>query len=188
MRTTLRLALPSVAFLLVALSASPARATDSTHPGMYVEGSPLGFGSLTVACTEVFNRCIGGGTIGTYRISAEFGYHFTQRHDGLVLGARQVFLFGTSIAGISEGRVGYDIAIPIKHFELTAAPYGTAGIAYGIGGAGGAAFAFGFGGEAKFFFKDNLYALLIPLELGAWFGNTFNGFVYQAGAGIGYAF
>jgi hypothetical protein len=188
MNTTLRLALPSLAFLFVALFVSPARATDSTHPGLYVEGAPIGVGTVTLACETVRGFCVGGGTIGEYRLSAEFGYHFSQRHDGMVLGGRQVFLLGSQAQGVTEGRVGYDIAIPIKRFELTAAPYGTAGIAYGIGGVGGVAFAFGFGGEAKFFFKENFYAMLIPLELGGWFGNTFNGFVYQAAAGVGYAF
>jgi hypothetical protein len=187
MNTTFRLLVASLVALFVLVEGSPARAADSTHPGFYVEGSPIGVGTVTLACVQTFRGCIGGGTVGAYRLSAEFGYHFTQRQDGFVLGVRQLFLFGSSSSGATEARLGWDIAIPIKHFELTAAPYGVAGVAYGFNGEG-AAFAFGFGAEGKFFFKDDLYALLIPLELGAWVGNGFSGFVYQAGAGIGYAF
>jgi hypothetical protein len=188
MNTTFRLALASFVALLLLVESSPARAADSTHPGFYVEGSPLGVGTLTLACREVppFG-CIGGGVAGAYRISAEFGYHFTGRQDGFVLGVRQLFLFGSDSAGSTEARLGWDIAIPIKRFELTVAPYGVAGLAYGFNNQG-VAFAFGFGAEGKFFFHENLYAFLIPLELGAWVGNGFSGFVYQAGAGIGYAF
>jgi hypothetical protein len=187
MKNKLRIALASFVALILVLASTPARAADSTHPGFYVEGSPVGVGTITLACVNTIIGCIGGGTVGAYRLSAEFGYHISQRQDGFVVGVRQTFLFGSSSAGITEARLGYDIAIPIKRFELTAAPYGVAGVAYGFNGEG-AAFAFGIGAEAKFFFKDNLYAMLVPLELGGWFGNGFNGFVYQAGAGIGYAF
>jgi hypothetical protein len=187
MNTTFRLALASFIALLLLVESSPARAADSTHPGFYVEGSPVGVGTVTLACRNTPIGCLGGGVFGAYRLSAEFGYHFTQRQDGFVLGVRQLFLFGSSSAGSTEARLGWDIAIPIKRFELTVAPYGVVGLAYGFDGEG-ASFAFGFGAEGKFFFKDNLYAFLIPLELGAWVGNGFSGFVYQAGAGIGYAF
>jgi hypothetical protein len=154
---------------------------------MYVEGSPLGTGTIALGCVDTAIGCIGGGEVGAYRLSAEFGYHFTGRHDGLVLGVRQVFLFGSSSGGITEGRVGWDIALPIKQFEVTIAPYGVAGLAYSFSG-GKPAFAFGVGAEGKFFFKDNLYAFLIPVELGAWVGSGYGGVTYQAGAGIGYAF
>ena len=187
MKTKFRIALASLVAMFLMLGSSPARAADSTHPGFYVEGSPVGVGTIALACVDTVIGCIGGGTVGTYRLSAEFGYHFTQRQDGFVLGVRQTFLFGSASAGVTEARLGWDIAIPIKRFELTAAPYGVAGVAYGFNGEG-AAFAFGVGAEGKFFFKDNLYAFLIPVELGAWIGNGFSGLVYQAGAGIGYAF
>jgi hypothetical protein len=181
-------ALLSSVFVVVTVFATrSASGADSTRPGMYVEGSPLGTGTIALGCIETQFGCIGGGEIGAYRISAEFGYHFTGRHDGLVLGPRQVFLFGSVIGGITEARIGYDIAIPIRQFEVTVAPYGVAGVAYNFSG-GKAAFAFGVGAEGKFFFKDNIYAFLIPVELGAWIGTGYGGVEYQAGAGIGYAF
>jgi hypothetical protein len=131
--------------------------------------------------------CIGGGEAGAYRISAEFGHHLTQRHDGLVIGARQVFLFASKSAGMTEVRAGWDFAIPIKQYEVTVAPYAAAGAAYGFSG-GNASFALGFGAEGKFFFLEKLYAFAIPIELGTWIRSGFSGIVYQLGAGIGYAF
>ena len=154
---------------------------------MYVEGSPLGAGSISVGCVHTSIGCIGGGTTGAYRISAEFGHHLTQRHDGFVIGVRQVFLFAGSSAGMTEARIGWDFAIPIKQYELTVAPYAVAGAAYGFSG-GDTAFALGFGAEGKFFFLDRLYAFAIPIELGTWIGSGYGGVVYQLGAGIGYAF
>jgi hypothetical protein len=187
MNRTFRLLSSLFVVVALILSVRGARAADSTRAGMYVEGSPAGVGTVPFSCVQTGIGCIGGG-IATYRISAEFGYHFTGRHDGFVVGVRQVFLFGSSVAGISEARVGYDIAIPIKQFELTIAPYGVVGVAYVFGNGGHAAFTLAAGAEGKFFFKDNLYAFVIPFEFGGWVGSGYSGVEYQDGAGIGYAF
>jgi hypothetical protein len=177
-----------VAASAVLLAANAAHAADSTRGAFYVEGSPLGTGTIPLSCIDTPFGCLGGGVEGAYRVSAEFGYHFSGRHDGLVVGIRQLFLFGSLAAGTTEARVGWDIAIPIKQFELTVAPYGVAGIAYAFGDNRKAAFVLAAGAEGKFFFKDNLYAFLIPLELGGWVGSGYAGVSYEAGAGIGYAF
>jgi hypothetical protein len=182
-----RVAAVAAAFVLI--GAPEARAGDSAHPGMYVEASPVGGGTVSFGCVDTIIGCIGGASYGGYRVSAEFGYHLTGRHDGLVVGVRQNFLFfSPGTQGITEARVGYDIPIPISKYELTIAPYGVAGVSYIFSSGSHAAFAFGVGAEGKFFFKDNLYAFAIPFELGGNIGTGYNGVVWQGGAGIGYAF
>jgi hypothetical protein len=188
MNRTLRFLSSSLLAVALVLSVRGARAADSTRAGMYVEGSPVGTGTFPLGCVQTQFGCLNNRAEGAYRLSAEFGVHFTGRHDGFVLGVRQVFLFGSLSGGISEARVGYDIAIPIKQFEVTIAPYGVAGVAYVFDPGGHAAAALGVGAEGKFFFKDNLYAFLIPFELGGWIGSGYSGVQYQGAVGIGYAF
>lgn len=52
--------------------------------------------------------------------------------------------------GATVARLGYDIAIPLGRRELTIAPFGFGGVAYGLSG-GGAGATFGAGVEGRFF-------------------------------------
>lgn len=183
----------AVATLGLALSPT-AIAEDSTRGPFYVEGFPLGYNWTGVyGCTYHPGTgqtiCTGGGIGGAFRLSGEFGYHVSGRHDGFVIGARQAFLFpaGGGVWGTTQARLGWDIAIPVRRFEITIAPYGVAGVAYNLNG-GNAAFAFAGGAEGKFFFSKGGYACATPFELGSWVGRGFNGVVFQASVGIGYAF
>lgn len=200
MKTLTRYAVASLTAVSgLLLASSPARAADSTRGPFYVQGAPIGFATYAVADTCYHNSiigadiCSGGGSFYAYRAAVEFGYHFSGRGDGFVLGVRQSFWLSGGSAGVSQARLGWDIAIPIKDFELTIAPYGVAGIAYGFSG-GSPSFAFGVGVEGKFFFMKpdssakGLYAFAQPVELGGVAAGGLSGFVYTAGAGIGYAF
>src|SRR5579872_530991 len=89
----------AVAVAVFGFALAPAAiAEDSTRGPFYVEGFPLGYSwSGTYGCT--YNPgtgqtlCRGGGLGAAFRLSGEFGYHVSGRHDGFVIGARQAFLF-----------------------------------------------------------------------------------------------
>lgn len=159
----------------------------STKGPLYIQGAVIGYSY----------GFFGGFGFGAYRLDVEFGAHFTGRHDGFVLGGRQVFYlgFGGSI-GATVARIGYDIPIVIKDgkFELTIAPYGIAGIAYGLCSGGGcydgAAFNFGFGVDVKFFpiQSNGFYAFARPLEASFFVGNGSTVTTLTPAAGVGFAF
>ncbi len=192
MKTITRFAVASLTAVSGLLFASSADAADSTRGPWYVQASPIGLATFTIAdvCTHDPIRgdiCTGGGSAITYRATVEFGYHFSGRHDGFVLGLRQSFLLGSAVAGVSQVRAGWDITIPIKDYELTIAPYGVVGVAYLFTGSS-PSFTFGAGVEGKFFFLKGLYAFLQPAELSGLVAGRITGLSYQAGAGMGYAF
>ena len=101
-----------------------------------------------------------------YRTDAEFGFHFSGRADGFVLGVRQAFDIGRFSIGETVLRFGYDIAIPIENgrYEISLAPYGTFGLNYIFQGlSAGLPWSVGF--EGRFFVWRGLYAFLRPIEL-----------------------
>lgn len=167
---------------------SDAHALDpSTKGPFYIQGAVIGYSY----------GFFGGLGFGAYRMDVEFGAHFSGRHDGFVLGGRQVFYFGFGgSVGATVARIGYDIPIVLKDgkFELTIAPYGLAGIAYGLCGVGceGALFNFGFGVDVKFFpmQSNGFYVFARPLEasffVGGYGGRTIT--TLTPAAGVGFAF
>lgn len=178
--------------IAIALTTSDALAADSAHGPFYVQGSPLG---TTIALYPGSSVTVGnvtfssGGALAFYRVDAEFGYHFSGRADGFVLAIRQAFLLGWGSAGITQARIGWDIAVPIgDEMELTIAPYAHLGAAYPFDG-GKAGFLFGFGADAKLFFSRTfgLYAFLRPIEFGLLTTDPLVPFLSFAG-GLGYAF
>jgi len=190
---TMRFAAAAAALAAVAVAPS-ARAADSTRGPWYVDVSPAGFGLLTTCLNNqiVVNNGIPSsptntvcGTGSAYRADIEGGYHFSKRHDGFTLGIRQVLYVAGGVAGSSLVRFGYDIAVPIKDFELTIAPFVNAGVAYNMVTDGAVVFAFAGGIDVKFFITKAFYLFARPAELGAWIPG---GFVYQAGIGAGLAF
>lgn len=202
MKTTARLSVASLAAISGLLFApTEAHAADSTRGAWYVQGSPVGFATYTLAQVCVHNSLVSqdfcsGGSAGAYRAAAEFGYHFSGRHDGFVLGVRQTFWISSPVIGVSQVRLGWDIPIPIKDFELVIAPYGVVGVSYlfSSNSNGTIGVAFGAGVEGKFFFMKpdssakGLYAFAQPVEVGGLVAGPFGGFMYQAGLGMGYAF
>lgn len=154
---------------------------QSTRGPFYVQSSPLGVGMMGVC-----GAFIGCATSGAYHLDFEVGMHFSGHHDGPVAGLRQSFYIAGGSAGTTQARLGWDIAIPIKDFELTIAPYGTFGVFYGFSG-GDPAFAFGIGAEGKFFFWKGLYAFFRPFEGGAAIGSSGAFLANFAAAGIGFA-
>src|SRR5581483_9380925 len=166
---------------------------QSTRGPFYLQGTPLGYSHSASAR----GYCGGAGCGGwpSFRPEIEFGMHFSGRHDGIVLALRQAFLFTIgpdNVGGTTVLRAGYDLAIPIKQFEVTVAPYTAAGIGYGFGDGGsiGAQFGF-FGVDGKFFFKNGLYGYLRPFELGMQCfhaPSTQCWFQYVFAAGVGFAF
>ena len=127
----------------------------------------------------------------------EFGYHFSGRHDGFVLGVRQGFYLGHDSIGETLLRLGWDFAVPFRNgrFELTLAPFATFGIDYFFDYGVRAGAHASLGGEAKLFFYEGLYLHVRPIEvaLGDFANppflfpqNVF--FNFNAGAGLGFAF
>ncbi len=124
------------ATLLVSSSAS----AQSSRGAGFVQGNVLGF-------TAFLNTF--GGTAFPMEFSG--GYHINGSHEGFVIGGAQKLLFANRGVGFATVlRMGFDIAIPIKEMELTIAPYGYGGPAYGDGWDGMRAH-FGFGVEGRFF-------------------------------------
>ena len=183
----LALALLAGGVALVSGEGSAHALDPSTKGPLYVQGAVLGY-------TSGFGDAWG---FGAYRIDAEFGAHFTGRHDGFVLAGRQSFYFGFGFGGFTfastQARLGYDIPIVLKDgkFEITIAPYGLVGVEYGFCTGCGAAFTFGFGAEGKFFpmQSNGFYAFARPIEINFFVaGNNGFGTAYSPGLGIGYAF
>lgn len=146
--------------------------------------------------------CSGGGggwgwwgNCSAWRPDVEFGIHFTGRHDGFVLAFRQAFLLtapSTDPGGATVVKLGYDIPIQIKKYELDIGPYGTFGIGYDFGWYGRLGVQAGFAGiDVKFFIHKGFYAFARPFEFGM---QCFHdaargcGFQFVMGAGVGYAF
>ncbi len=183
------------AIVVCALAATTAVASnahafeESTRSPFYVQGQLGSFGAW-VDLPAV-------GTLGYWHPDVEFGYHFSGRHDGFVLGLRQGFYVGRDRYHIGETliRGGWDFALPFRNgrFELTLAPYGTFGVNYLFTGPqAGLHWSVGF--EGKLFFWKGLYLLVRPIELGIgeyvdlgpFAKNVF--FTLNAGVGVGFAF
>src|SRR5258706_15525058 len=150
-----------VALSVLALSSTSNAFDDSTRGPFYVQGTfPLGI-HFGISLDPSSN-------FGGWRPDVEFGYHFSGRHDGFVLGFRQAFIAtiapqtGAGTAGL---RYGYDIPVHVGAFELTIAPYGTIGIGYTFDGPYGA-FNMTWGADGKFFIVDGFYAFARPFEMG----------------------
>jgi hypothetical protein len=178
MGTGLALAMLSIATTSTALE-------DSRNGPFYVQGTvPLGLNLW------VFGQ--GGGNWSGWRPDVEFGYHFSGRHDGIVLGLRQAFLV-TAVPGGAGGttqlRGGYDIPIPIGDFELNIAPFMTFGVGWIFDGPH-AGINMSWGVDGKFFITHGFYAFARPLEMGFQClhdsGNC--AFAMVWGAGVGFAF
>lgn len=182
------LAVGSLCAGLVLFGASPARAEmkQSTKGAAYLQADPLGFASITTCVNAgVFGSICASST--SFAMDFEGGYHFSGRHDGFVLGGRQSFYISSGSAGSTQARFGYDIPIMLSEgkYELTIAPYGVMGVAYGFKG-GDPSFAFGFGSDVRFFIGDGgFFVGGHPIELGGW---APGGFVFKATFGVGYAF
>jgi hypothetical protein len=124
--------------------------------------------------------------------TVEFGFHFSGRHDGFVLGIRQGFsvtaLQGYA-AGTTDARIGYDMAFKAGSLEINVDPFATVGVGYifdgphaGINAAGGI--------DVKLFLKGGFFVFGRPAEIGVQCFHDFGqcAFVYAAGAGAGFAF
>jgi hypothetical protein len=161
---------------------STAHAADSAKGPFYVQAGVLGYSFR------------GGGAAwfgGAYNLDVEFGYHFSGRHDGFVLAARQAFYFSGGALGTTDLRIGYDVALPMKDgkYELTIAPYGLAGVGYALRGGLGTDFHVGAGIEGRFFpmQSNGFYVFARPLEL-TYFAGTLSFWNINPNAGIGIAF
>jgi len=183
MKALTRILVSSLLAGSLALVSSSAHA-ESTRGAGYVQGNVLGF-------TAFFNT--GGGAAFPMELSG--GYHINGSHEGFVIGGAQKFIFGGNAGGFIGAtvlRMGYDIAIPIKEFELTVAPYGYGGIAYGDLDLRAH---FGFGVEGRFFpltegAGKGFFAVARPFEVGFIpIGSGLGTLVpYTFSVGAGYAF
>lgn len=187
MKALSRLLVSSLLVGAVALASSTVSSTahaQSTRGAGYVQGNVLGF-------TAFFNT--GGGA--AYPMELSGGYHINGTHEGFVIGGAQKFIFGGNFGGFIGAtvlRMGYDIAIPIKEMELTVAPYGYGGIAYGDADLRAH---FGFGVEGRFFpltegAGKGFFAVARPLEVGfiPIGGGAGTLIPYTFSLGAGYAF
>ncbi len=173
----------------LALIATPAHALEeSTRRPFYVQGI---VGSIAV-WADLPN------TSGVYwHPEFEFGYHFSGRHDGFVLGIRQGFDVGNLAIGETLLRAGYDLALPFRNgrFEITIAPFATFGMDYIFTGPH-AGVHFSLGAEGKVFFFKDLYLVVRPIELAIGefvdppfiFFNKNVFFNFDTGVGLGIAF
>jgi len=178
-----------VLFCLVMVASRDARAfDDSTRRPFYVQG---------IVGSYSFWASFEGTDLVFWHPDVEFGYHFTGRHDGFVLGIRQGFNVGRDPfdIGQTELRGGYDFAIPLKNgrFEITIAPYATFGLDYLFRGPQ-AGLRFAAGIEGKLFFIENVYVVVRAIELsagefvdlGPLEKNVY--FNFNGGVGAGFAF
>lgn len=162
---------------------------DSTRSPFYVQG--------TLGAFSIWTELPAVGTQAYWHPDIEFGYHFTGRHDGFVLGIRQAFDIGRDhyAQGQTLIRGGYDLAFPLRNgrFEITIAPFATFGLNYFFDGPNAGIHA-SVGLEGKVFFFKGVYLLVRPIELamgefvnlGPFAKNVY--FNMNAGIGAGFAF
>lgn len=182
--------LGAAVFAAIALAPSHASASDSEQGPIYVQGGVgvsywdfprLNFGFFTTGYSWT-----------GFRPEIEAGFHFSGRHDGLMLGVRQAFMI-TQIQGYAAGetvlRIGYDLAFKAGSLEINVDPFATVGVGYIFDGPHAGVNATG-GLDVKLFFMKGFYAYARPAELGFQClhdsGNC--AFVYAASAGAGFAF
>jgi hypothetical protein len=183
-----KLVAPVVVCFALLIAADAHALEESTRRPFYVQGT---LGSYSFWAGFDFGDQV------FWHPDFEFGYHFSGRHDGVVLGIRQGFNIGRDPYDIGETslRGGYDFAFPLRNgrFEITIGPYGTFGLDYFFRGAN-AGIRAAVGVEGKFFFVENVYLLVRPIELSI--GEFVNlGFLMKnvyfnlnAGLGAGFAF
>lgn len=178
-----RVAVSSLFAGIVALGPSTAHAQNSDRGPGFVQGNVLGF-------VTSLNSGVRGSA---YPVEFSGGYHLgTNAHEGGVIGGAQKFMFGYGgMIAATVFRGGYDIAIPIQEMELTIAPYGYAGFAYGDIGSVRAHF--GFGAEGRFFPLKHgpgkgFFAVARPFEIGMIPGSGATLVLYTFNAGAGFAF
>lgn len=178
-----RLTLSALLAGTVALASSTAHAQNSDRGPGFIQGNVLGF---------VTSLNSGGGGA-AYPMEFSGGYHLgTNAHEGGVIGGAQKLIFGYgSTLAATVFRGGYDIAIPIQEMELTIAPYGYAGFAYGSGL--GMRAHFGFGAEGRFFpLKQGpgkgFFAVARPFDIGLIpaTGGTLALYTFSLGAGFAF--
>lgn len=183
----------AVAFTAVLLAAATARADDSTRGPAYLQGS------VGISYWDFPDFVLGQGYSWTgFDPSFEFGFHFSGRHDGLVLGIRQSFsitqfggngFIGGHAAGTTAARGGYDIAFKAGAMEITLAPFATIGAGYVFDGPHAGLNMTG-GLDVKLFLVKGFYVFARPAELGfqCLHDSGKCAFVYLAAAGAGFAF
>ncbi|MCC6746345.1 MAG: hypothetical protein IT371_01720 [Deltaproteobacteria bacterium] len=125
-----------------------------------------------------------GGAIGMtsfsgsqFRLSEEFGYHFSGKSDGPAIGGILAESFGSGFFGFQVGpKFTWDFQI-VRDLGVYLAP--TAHIAFALAGAGGSAaagFNFGFGFEGKLVIMNRGIVFFRPFELDFFAGD----FPFQA--------
>lgn len=189
MKTISRLFVSSLFAGVVALASSTAHAESNRGAG-YIQGEVLGYSLVGQSVDTPFGSV--SASSGTFPLEIHGGYHLGGTHEGFVIGASQKFFFSSGFVAATVGRLGYDIAIPIKggEMELTVVPFGFGGVMYGD--SSGRAY-FGLGAEARFFplsegAGKGFFAAAKPFELGfaPGSGGMFTTYTFHLGAG--YAF
>ena len=183
--------LGAAVFAAIALAPSHASAADSEQGPIVLQAG------LGISYWDFPNLGAFFGTTLSYawtgfEPSLEFGYHFSGRHDGLMLGVRQAFMI-TQVQGHAAGqtdlRVGYDLAFKAGSLEINVDPFAMVGGGYIFDGPHAGIQVTG-GLDVKLFFTKGIYAFVRPGELGFQCLHDFGdcAFTYQAAAGAGYAF
>lgn len=180
-----------VVALAVATTPAVARADESTHGPIYVQGS-VGVSFWDFPSITLFGPLSTSYSWTGFNPVIEVGFHFSGRHDGLMLGLRQGFSVTAMqghAAGTTSVRGGYDFAFKAGALEVNVDPFATLGAGYVFDGPH-AGLTGTVGLDAKLFVTQGLYVFARPAELG--FQCLHDGgicaFVYAAGAGAGYAF
>ena len=119
--------------------------------------------------------------------SIDLLYHLDGRSSGVNLGLRQdVWFRSDGAVGLTAARGGYDIPMIVAHgrYEITIAPFGLLGLGYG---SPGAQFVLGFGADGRFYFKDNFFGYVRPLEILIHAGNgSYTSYDTDIGAGASF--
>jgi hypothetical protein len=155
-----------------AAASSQKEDANAKHPGqskegpLYVELTELGLNFLHFPGNQFV---VPSASWAGFRAEVEVGYHFSARHDGLVVALRQSFI-GTMLRSFGGGttsvRVGYDIPIALGTMELNLDPFGSLGIGYIFQGPN-AGVMLTAGIDAKLFVAHGYYVFARPLEIGA---------------------
>lgn len=169
--------------LAIVASASSASADDSTKGPLYVQAMALGLNYLNLVGVSGLNQA-------GFRPEFEVGYHFSGRHDGVVVGFRQGFVLTelpAKAGGVTAFRGGYDIPMKLSGFEITIAPYATFGLGYLFDGPSAGITLTG-GVEGKMFLTDQFYVGARPFEIGVQcfhdFGECGLNMAFAAGGGM----
>ncbi|MBI4702976.1 MAG: hypothetical protein HY744_17810 [Deltaproteobacteria bacterium] len=131
------------------------------RPGSRPMFAVAGFGPSFFGLAGKYGR---GAALTRFRLTQEFGYHFSHTTEGPAIGASIAESFGWGFVGFQPGcKFWWDIQ-PVKNLGVYIAPTGKLGYALFAGGGAAHGINFEFGAEGRLVLGDRGFVFLRPIS------------------------